>query len=195
MMKIRRIIEKVIILALIMEMPKFPCFRVDVSNCKDDLIDQFLEKRPSQNWLLLAEYAAQSEQQLWTAWLLSQRSFIRNRALARSIDAEFLRYMAGTHHVSEAFKKAGISLTQKMAWIIHLPDYEIKEDEIYPKVDLEKSSQTLNTLVDDLGMSHADGKPEITLEGLLKLGIDVATIDDKTEDIIIGFTISSDLNS
>ena len=50
-------------------------------------------------------------------------------------------------------------------------------------------------MVDDLGMSHADGKPEITLEGLLKLGIDVATIDDKTEDIIIGFTISSDLNS
>ena len=195
MMKIRRIIEKVIILALIMEMPKFPCFKVDISNCKDDLIDQFLEKRPSQNWLLLAEYAAQSEQQLWTAWLLSQRSFIRNRALARSIDAEFLRYMAGTHHVSEAFKKAGISLTQKMAWIIHLPDYEIKEDEIYPKVDLEKSRQTLNTLVDDLGMSRADGKPEITLEGLLKLGIDVATIDDKTEDIIIGFTISSDLNS
>ena len=178
-----------------MEMPKFPCFKVDISNCKDDLIDQFLEKRPSQNWLLLAEYAAQSEQQLWTAWLLSQRSFIRNRALARSIDAEFLRYMAGTHHVSEAFKKAGISLPQKMAWIIHLPNYEIKEDEIYPKVNLEKSSQTLNTLVDDLGMSHADGKPEITLEGLLKLGIDVVTIDDKTEDIIIGFTISSDLNS
>ena len=103
--------------------------------------------------------------------------------------------MAGTHHVSEAFKKAGISLTQKMAWIIHLPDYEINEDEIFPKVDLEKSSQTLNKLVDDLGMSHVDGKPEITLEGLLKLGIDVATVDDKTEDIIIGFTISSDLNS
>ena len=164
-------------------------------NCKDNLIVQFLEKRPSQDWLLLAEYAAQSEQQLWTAWLLSQRSFIGNRALARSIDAEFLRYMAGTHHVSEAFKKAGISLTQKMAWIVHLPDYQIKEDQIYPIVDLEKSRQMFEVLVDGLGMSHIEGEPEITLEGLLKLGINVSTIDDKTEDIIIGFTISSDLNS
>ena len=178
-----------------MEMPKFPCFKVDISNCKDNLIHQFLEKRPSQDWLLLAEYAAQSEQQLWTAWLLSQRSFIRNRALARSIDAEFLRYMAGTHHVSEAFKKAGISLTQKIAWIVHLPDYQIKEEQICPVVDLEKSRQMLEVLVDSLGISHIEGEPEITLEGLLKLGINVATIDDKTEDIIIGFTISSDLNS
>ncbi len=178
-----------------MEMPKFPCFKVDISNCKDNLIVQFLEKRPSQDWLLLAEYAAQSEQQLWTAWLLSQRSFIGNRALARSIDAEFLRYMAGTHHVSEAFKKAGISLTQKMAWIVHLPDYQIKEDQIFPIVDLEKSRQMLEVLVDSLGISHIEGEPEITLEGLLKLGINVSTIDDKTEDIIIGFTISSDLNS
>ena len=82
-----------------------------------------------------------------------------------------------------------------MAWIVHLPDFQIKEDQIYPIVDLEKSRQMLEVLVDGLGMSHIEGEPEITLEGLSKLGINVATIDDKTEDIIIGFTISSDLNS
>ena len=100
-----------------------------------------------------------------------------------------------TYTHTEAFKKAGICMTQKMAWIVHLPDYQIEEDQIYPIVDLEKSSQMLKGLVDVLGMSHTEGEPEITLEGLLKLGIDVETIDDKTEDIIIGFTISSDLNS
>ena len=86
-------------------------------------------------------------------------------------------------------------MTQKMAWIVHLPDYQIKDDQIYPIVDLEKSSQMLKGLIDVLGISNAEGEPEITLEGLLKLGINAATIDDKTEDIIIGFTISSDLNS
>ena len=95
MARIKRIIEKRIILAPRMEMPDFPCFRVDLSNSVENLIQEFLKIRPNQNWLLLADYAAQSQQQLWTAWLLSQRAFLQNRALARSIDAEFLRYIAG----------------------------------------------------------------------------------------------------
>ena len=121
--KTKRIIEKPIAIAGNMEMPPFPCFMVDISTRQDDLIGDFLTKRPSQNWLMLADYAALTDHQLWTAWLLSQRAFAKGKALARSIDAEFLRYIAGTHHVSEAFKKVeyrnlmighGLSIYQNM---------------------------------------------------------------------------------
>ena len=38
-------------------------------------------------------------------------------------------------------------------------------------------------------------RPNITHQGLEKLGIEVADFEDSVEDIIIGFTISTDLNS
>ncbi len=195
MARIKRIIEKRIILAPRMEMPEFPCFRVDVSNSVENLIQEFLKIRPNQNWLLLADYAAQSQQQLWTAWLLSQRAFIQNRALARSIDAEFLRYIAGTHHVSEAFRKVGIQKDHKTAWVINLPNYQKSADELIPDLDAEENLQFIGSLCQKLNMSIIDGKPELTIDGLKKLGIEIDKINENTEDILVGLTISTELNS
>ena len=178
-----------------MEMPEFPCFRVDVSNSVENLIQEFLKIRPNQNWLLLADYAAQSQQQLWTAWLLSQRAFLQNRALARSIDAEFLRYIAGTHHVSEAFRKVGIQDHHKTAWVINLPNYQKSVDELIPDLDTEENFQFIGSLCQKLSMSIIDGKPELTIDGLKKLGIDIDKINENTEDILVGLTISTELNS
>lgn len=195
MARIKRIIEKRIILAPRMEMPEFPCFRVDVSNSVENLIQEFLKIRPNQNWLLLADYAAQSQQQLWTAWLLSQRAFLQNRALARSIDAEFLRYIAGTHHVSEAFRKVGIQDHDKTAWVINLPNYQKSADELIPDLDAEENLQFIGSLCQKLSMSIIDGKPELTIDGLKKLGIEIDKINENTEDILVGLTISTELNS
>ena len=178
-----------------MEMPPFPCFMVDVSNYESDLISDFLAERPSQNWLMMADYAALSNHQLWTAWLFSQRAFASGKSLARSIDAEFLRYIAGTHHVSEAFKKAGLQKSHNKAWIINLPEYQENEGEKYPVVDLEHSKAVFTKIVEKLGIKPIEGSPTITNHGLDKLGIQVPEINDDTEDIIIGFVISSDLNS
>lgn len=178
-----------------MEMPEFPCFRVDASNSVENLIQEFLKIRPNQNWLLLADYAAQSQQQLWTAWLLSQRAFLQNRALARSIDAEFLRYIAGTHHVSEAFRKVGIQDHHKTAWVINLPNYQKSADELIPDLDAEENLQFIGSLCQKLSMSIIDGKPELTIDGLKKLGIEIDKIDENTEDILVGLTISTELNS
>ena len=195
MARIKRIIEKRIILAPRMEMPEFPCFRVDVSNSVENLIQEFLKIRPNQNWLLLADYAAQSQQQLWTAWLLSQRAFLQNRALARSIDAEFLRYIAGTHHVSEAFRKVGIQDHHKTAWVINLPNYQKSADELIPDLDAEENLQFIGSLCQKLSMSIIDGKPELTIDGLKKLGIEIDEINENTGDILVGLTISTELNS
>ena len=191
----KRIIEKLIHLPRYMEMPPFPCFMVDVSNCNADLISDFLQERPNQNWLMMADYAALTNHQLWTAWLFSQRAFATGRALARSLDAEFLRYIAGTHHVSEAFKKVGIQESHDKAWIVNLPEYEENEGEIYPIVDLKQSEEIVSSISQKLGLQQIDGIPEVTKYGLEKLGIDVTELDNNVEDIIIGFTISSDLNS
>ena len=191
----KRIIEKPITIAGNMEMPPFPCFMVDISTRQDDLIGDFLAERPSQNWLMLADYAALTDHQLWTAWLLSQRAFAKGKALARSIDAEFLRYIAGTHHVSEAFKKVGIQKSHDKAWIVYLPEYEEKDGELYPLIDLVQSKETFGEISEKLGIQPIESRPEITLDGLDKLGIEVTKLDEITEDIIIGFVISSDLNS
>ena len=191
----KRIIEKPIAIAGNMEMPPFPCFMVDISTRQDDLIGDFLTKRPSQNWLMLADYAALTDHQLWTAWLLSQRAFAKGKALARSIDAEFLRYIAGTHHVSEAFKKVGIQKSHDRAWIVYLPGYEENDDQLYPVIDFVQSKEIFVEIAEKLGIQPIESRPEITLDGLDKLGIEVTKLDKITEDIIIGFVISSDLNS
>ncbi len=193
--KMKRIIEKPIALAGDMEMPPFPCFMVDISTRQDDLIGDFLTERPSQNWLMLADYAALTDHQLWTAWLLSQRAFAKGKALARSIDAEFLRYIAGTHHVSEAFKKVGIHKSHDKAWIVYLPEYEENDGELYPLIDLVQSEETLVEITEKLGIQRIESRPEITPYGLDKLGIEITKFVDTIEDIIIGFVISSDLNS
>lgn len=191
----KRIIEKPITIAGDMEMPPFPCFMVDISTRQDDLIGDFLTKRPSQNWLMLADYAALTDHQLWTAWLLSHRAFAKGKALARSIDAEFLRYIAGTHHVSEAFKKVGIHKSHDKAWIVYLPGYEENDGEFYPLIDLVQSKEVFVKIAEKLGIQQIESRPKITLDGLDKLGIEFTKLDDITEDIIIGFVISSDLNS
>ena len=49
--------------------------------------------------------------------------------------------------------------------------------------------------MEKLGIKPIEGSPTITNHGLDILGIQVPEINDDTEDIIIGFVISSDLNS
>lgn len=193
--KKERIIEKLIALPRYMEMPPFPCFMVDISSYKTDLIGDFLEVRPNHNWLMMADYAALTGDQLWTAWLFSQRAFATGRALARSLDTEFLRYIAGTHHVSEAFKKVGVQKSHNKAWIVNLPNFEEKEGELYPIVDLKDLEEIVSMISQKLGLLTINSTPKITKHGLDKLGIDVAEIDDSVADIIIGFIISSDINS
>ena len=72
--------------------------------------------------MLLGGHAAQSMDQLWTAWIQATRNELRGAMVARSIDAEFLRYLAGTHHISEAFARAGLQSGQQDAWVVYLPE-------------------------------------------------------------------------
>ena len=127
--------------------------------------------------------------------LLSKRAFDQNRALARSLDAEFLRYIAGTHHVSEAFRKVGITESHDLAWIVYLPDYQQKGGEINPIVNSNLLDETVDEISVKLKFTRIPGRPRLSIEGITKLGIEIEEIGENTEDSLIGLTISTDLNS
>lgn len=195
MMKFERIIEKPLHLPTVMEMPPFPCVKLDISNQSSDFIGEFIQHRNDESWLLMSHYAAQGQQQLWTAWLLAKRSFSNNKSLARTLDAEFLRYIAGTHHVSEAFKKVGIKSNDNTAWLIFLPNHISELDEIKPSFSLDEFDSGVESLIQKLNVKVIEGMPEINIEGIEKMGIPLPESKLNLIDSIIGHIISADLNS
>jgi len=195
MMRFERIIEKPLHLPTVMEMPPFPCVKLDISNQSSDFIGEFIEHRDDESWLLMSHYAAQGQQQLWTAWLLAKRAFSNNKSLARTLDAEFLRYIAGTHHVSEAFKKVGIKSNDNTAWLIFLPNHIAELDEIKPSFSLDEFDSGVESLIQKLNVKVIEGMPEINIEGIEKMGIPLPESKLNLIDSIIGHIISADLNS
>jgi tRNA threonylcarbamoyladenosine modification (KEOPS) complex Cgi121 subunit len=194
-MRFERIIEKPIHLPFAMEMPEFPCVKLDISNHSSNLIGDFIKHRDDESWLLMSHYAAQGQQQLWTAWLLAKRAFSNNKALARSLDAEFLRYIAGTHHVSDAFKKVGIKDHDDTAWLVFLPEHIVDLDEIKPSFSVDQFNLGVQSIVQMLDLKVIVGKPEINLKGIEEMGIPVPESRLNLIDTIIGNIISADLNS
>ena len=195
MTKFERIIEKPLHLPTVMEMPPFPCVKLDISNQSSDFIGEFIEHRDDESWLLMSHYAAQGQQQLWTAWLLAKRAFSNNKSLARTLDAEFLRYIAGTHHVSEAFKKVGIKSNDNTAWLMFLPNYIAGLDEIKPSFSLDEFDSGVESLIQKLNVQVIEGMPEINIEGIEKMGIPLPESTLNLIEYIIGHIISADLNS
>jgi len=194
-MKFERIIEKPLHLPTIMEMPPFPCVKLDISNQSSDFIGEFIKHRDDESWLLMSHYAAQGQQQLWTAWLLAKRAFSNNKSLARTLDAEFLRYIAGTHHVSEAFKKVGIKSNDITAWLIFLPNHIAELDEIKPSFSLNEFDLGVESLIQKLNVKVIEGMPDINIEGIEKMGIPLPESKLNLIDSVIGHIISADLNS
>ena len=195
MVRIERIIEKLHVIAVFMEMPKFPCVKIEISNKSIDLIMVFIKNRVDEHWLILSLDSAQHQNQLWTAWLFAHRSFKHGKALARSIDAEFLRYLAGTHHISEAFNKVGFTSGDQRAWLVYLPPYELIQDEYYPKYDHKMFDNEVSRLSKLIGFKIIDSDVAFSENGLVKLGIDVSKSENEILNILISNIISTDLIS
>ena len=79
--------------------------------------------------------------------------------VARSIDAEFLRYLAGTHHISEAFSRAGVQEGQDNGWVVCLPAATGHENDLghlQPEAeDTPDFESALSDLLERLGWSKA----------------------------------------
>jgi tRNA threonylcarbamoyladenosine modification (KEOPS) complex Cgi121 subunit len=161
------------------------------------LTQAFLKNRPNEHWVLVGEGIAQCHAQLWTAWHSAVRRQNRGTSLARSLDAEFLRYLSGTHHVSEAFKRAGVRNGDQKGCFLALPSPDGPMDAL-PSLDGEQHS-TLSTqaalLAEALGVEIIDEELECNASGAQRLGLEMADFSTLTCEALIGHIVSAEFHS
>ena len=162
-----------------------------------EAIDDFLKHRLSERWVLLGGHAAQSMDQLWTAWVQATRNELRGAMVARSIDAEFLRYLAGTHHISEAFARAGLQPGQQDAWVVYLPEAKgVANDlgHVQPVALLPESFHAdVNTLSEQLKWRPQERPMSYSIEGASLLGVDVeGWSEDREEEALVAHILMAD---
>ena len=68
------------------------------------------------------------------------------------------------------------------------PSLAEEKIEVIPLIQTSKGLSGKN-------FNYLDGKPELTIDGLKKLGIEIDEINENTGDILVGLTISTELNS
>ncbi|MCS5533162.1 MAG: hypothetical protein NZ736_02760 [Candidatus Poseidoniaceae archaeon] len=188
-----------------MTMPKFPCiaWRSDKPVIAKQLIAKFLDNRLDDRWMLVAGHAVQFEQQLWTAWNCCERNFANGNQLARGRDAEFLRYIAGTHHVSDAFVRAGIQDGETSGWVLYLPEPILKKEGIaglQPSgIDMGKHNDfasNCQTLLSILGLENSKIVAYFSVEAANKLGLDTEGIpQENLQQALIGHILSADFSA
>ncbi|MDE0557145.1 MAG: hypothetical protein OSB30_01565 [Candidatus Poseidoniaceae archaeon] len=188
-----------------MTMPKFPCiaWRSDKPVTSKHLIGKFLENRFDERWMLVAQHAVQFEQQLWTAWNCCERNFANGNQLARGRDAEFLRYIAGTHHVSEAFSRAGIQDGVTAGWILYLPKPILKQEGVAglqpsgcDEIISSQFESDCHKLLSNLGLQYADEIPTFSPEAAKKLGLVTEGIaQENLQQGLVGHILSADFSA
>ncbi|MBT3357908.1 MAG: hypothetical protein HN983_00220 [Euryarchaeota archaeon] len=156
--------------------PWFPAWPIEFSNEIQnplEIVTLFDEWRPNNRWLLMTFEAAASEVHLWTTWFAVRRLEEKNKMIARKIDAEFLRLIAGTRQIKIAFDRAGLRIGDTAAWILYLPEFEISttfgqtkiDREVYNnnQIDAERLSEHLNARI-------IAQRPFPNVEGLVRIG-------------------------
>ncbi len=182
-----------------MELGIFPCIGWSSSQLSnEEILKQFLKIRPSSRWLMLGFHVALSNNQLWTAWHCCERRHLRDNKLARSIDAEFIRYLAGTHHVSEAFSKAGLGDGDSKGWLVYLPEsQDFLDNSATPQSNyLQIFENEYHQIIEDLNIEILADKPKLDISYAIKLGLEEENLNLKNlEDSFIAFILSSEFNS
>ena len=180
------------------QMPWFPAWGMKIKDeilDKNEILESFSKNKPDKNWMLLAFDAAASEKHLWTAWYSMKRNEKNSKMIAKSLDAEFIRLIAGTHQVKIAFNNAGIRAGDNCIWIIRLPEIEIGNDisdllinrDSYNNYDYEA-----NQLIEKMNGKLMTERPVPTMEGLSRIGYDIEKkIINSLEDCFILHLVSS----
>jgi tRNA threonylcarbamoyladenosine modification (KEOPS) complex Cgi121 subunit len=145
-----------------MDVPEFPIRRVKFAqqiSQPREFVGNWLEKRPSEYFVLLAPTAIVSDEQLWVAknkvFLNQTRSLMRSQ----TIDGEFIRLIAGTQNMNLAFDRVGIKEGDSEAWIAYIGD---------------EQSPDFDTIFDDLKLEESDIRPAFELGDSQRSGIEEA---------------------
>ena len=145
-----------------MDVPEFPIRRVKFAqqiSQPREFVGNWLEKRPSEYFVLLAPTAIVSDEQLWVA---KNKAFLnQTRSLMRSqtIDGEFIRLIAGTQNMNLAFDRVGIKEGDSEAWIAYIG---------------EEQSPDFGTIFEDLNLEELDIRPAFELGDSQRSGIEEA---------------------
>ena len=201
-MSLHRIIERESLSGFTMAQPPFPCFAWRSGDPVDakSLLGTFLELRPNSQWVMVGDGCIQSDLQLWTAWMCASRRWIRKSSLARSLDAEFLRYLSGTHHVSEAFKRAGVRTGDLAGFVLYLPEATAIDDTQTDcqavEYDFEQIQSKATSMFSQLGLEVDDKGYILSKTGAIRLGMKFDFEQEVlTESALLGHILSSEFNS
>ena len=170
----------------------FPCWSWESSEPLElkSFVQTFQKIVPNQRWVFCRSDVAQTPRQLWTATTVSNRNTERGTAQARTLDAEFLRVLAGTHNVSEAFKRAGLPNGTTSGWLLHIPEQNAP-------MDVETIDSEAEQLLTNLGLSQTSSTLEINIDGAKNLGIslDESIDSSRIEASLIGHILLADVSS
>lgn len=179
-----------------MDMGAYPCFSWSSDEGVDakSLLSQFLKSRPSENWMLLAEHTVLSDVQMWTAWIQASRNFERGDQLARSKDAEMLRYLCGTHHVSHAFRIGGITEGATAGWLAYIPGATFDgEQPLTCEVDAASVAEESQQLAQSLGLTLRKNRPQFTDAFAELMQIEVGQMSN--DDALVAHVLQADFQS
>ena len=183
------------------QIPWFPAWGIEFHKPVEDgkkLIETWLEVRPSERWVLISGTVAASERHLWAVWSHATRNEERGCMVARSIDAEFIRILSGTHQIRVAFERAGVRNGDEYAWILCLPKHpgfdEFGQSISYP-LEIEDSNLESQAAK---AMSWLDGdlltaRPTPHIEGIIRLGIADEIPFERIESDMITHAAGTDL--
>ena len=178
--------------------PWFPAWGIKFTNGINDtnrMLSMFNKLKSDNRWLLLAFDVAASERHLWTAWYSTKRNEKNGKMIANSVDAEFIRLVAGTHQVKIAFNNAGIREGDEAAWIIRLPESDIGSgiDEVFINRDSYNDYDSeANILIEKMGGELISQRPVATLRGLMRIEYDKQVNETQSlEECFISHLVSS----
>lgn len=153
------------------DLPPYPVWGIGLPAPVEDaraLINRFLAARPNEDWVLIGDSALAGDRQLWTIWSGVTRRRLASSMLSHDVDGEFIRLVAGTHHVSLGFQRAGVAQGDERAWLVHLPRTD--DATSIPELD-DALDEIASGIISGMDAVQTDARPSPTLEGALHLGI------------------------
>jgi len=157
-------------------LPWFPAWCIEFEEAVTDpsvMVSKINEWRPSDRWFILAEEAAGSESHLWTVWYSTRKKEVTNSMVARDVSAEFMRILSGTHQISLAIERSGLSSGDKRAWIVHLPDIDVGGslgELSIPRSTYNDADKEATRLQEHLEAKLLATRPIATISGLERIG-------------------------
>jgi hypothetical protein len=161
----------------------YPCWGLTFASPISDvrgLATTLLDWRKGEDWLLVGGHSAISDLQLWTAWMgVASRS---NNDIMRShsLDAEFIRLIAGTHQIRIGFERAGLQEGDTKAWLIHIPSFTgfSGENLIWPEFHMSELDIEAERLMRVLDAKLLTQRPTPNSDTVSRLSLELGYNED-----------------